>query len=535
MDDIEKYVGALLGVIWLIVKAAIKYGNTDEARAGAPPASADRPRRRAQPAEASPRTVAPRAAVPFGAPRAPDAARQRAALLRLDELERSAAALGEAARHERANRRFVDALARFAPQEIARARAAVDAGRGAREAEAAADDIERVLGEIAVLARQRRDPSLLPALGDADALADACYAPVIAFARAEGLPLRSGSPATQLTGFDLAIWTGFIPTSIAPIFLPADFFATPLRWPALAHEIGHDFLASIDGLEPALRRELGLPDAGARARELDLDDDGAAASELKPVFGAWFEEIFCDVFGTMMFGPAYVITMSELFFQDGVPYASLAVQRGARGARYDVHPPPHLRVLVGCMVLERAGLGAPARALREAWARRHAGVSLDHLIWPVRGAWVPFPLPPFADMAASIVERLYAGPLLALSGFGLQDISGLDHGPHEHQEASRARDALLAGRVPAIRDARALLAGAVLAAHQAPGQALMILTLARAAIPALGTGERRPDAFAPAAGAPSVTLDRRAVTEALIFREILLPPRALRARRRARL
>ncbi|WP_437499752.1 hypothetical protein [Sorangium sp. So ce1099] len=533
MDDIEKYVGALLGLIWLIIKAAIKYGNTGEARAGAPPASADKPRRRPPPAEASPRTAAPRAAVPFGAPRAPDAARQRAALLRLDELERSAAALGEAVRHERANRRFVDALTRFVPQEIARARAAVDAGRGAREAEAAADDIELVLAEIAVLARQRRDPSLLPALGDADALADACYAPVIAFARAEGLPLRSGFPATQLTGFDLAIWTGFIPTSIAPIFLPADFFATPLRWPALAHEIGHDFLASIDGLEPALRRELGLPGAGARPRVLDLDDDGAAAPELKPVFGAWFEEIFCDVFGTMMFGPAYVITMSELFFQDGVPYASLAVQRDARS--YDVHPPPHLRVLIGCMVLERAGLGEPARALREAWARRHAGVSLDHLIWPAGGAWVPLPLPPFADMAASIVERLYAGPLLALSGFGLQDISGLDHGPHEHQEASRARDALLAGRVPAVRDARALLAGAVLASHRAPGQALMILTLARAAIPALGTGERRPDAFAPAAGAPGVALDRRAVTEALLFREVLLPPRALRARRRARL
>ncbi|WP_437924018.1 hypothetical protein WMF37_33935 [Sorangium sp. So ce291] len=533
MDDLGGHLGVALAAAWLIVQVAIKLASRSDARAGAPPASADKPRRPTPPAKAAPRTVAPRAAVPFGAPRAPDAARQRAALLRLDELDRSAAALGEAVRHERANRRFADALTRFVPQAIARARAAVDAGGGAREAEAAADDIELVLGEIAVLARQRRDPSLLPALGDADALADACYAPVIAFARAEGLPLRSGFPATQLTSFDLAIWTGFIPTSIAPISLPADFFATPLRWPALAHEIGHDFLASIDGLEPALRRELGLPDAGARPRALDLDDDGAAASEVKPMFGAWFEEIFCDVFGTMMFGPAYVITMSELFFQDGVPYASLAVQTDAR--RYDVHPPPHLRVLIGCMVLERAGLSEPARALREAWARRHAGVSLDHLIWPVRGAWLPFPLPPFAELAASIVERLHAGPLLALSGFGLQDISGLDHGPHEHQESLRARDALLAGRVPAIRDARALLAGAVLAAHQAPGQAFMILTLARAAIPALGTGERRPDAFAPAAGAPSVALDRRAVTEALLFREILLPPRALRARRRARL
>ncbi|WP_437284918.1 hypothetical protein [Sorangium sp. So ce406] len=541
MDELGDFLGYALAAAWLIAKLVIKLAGRDDARDAAPPERAGEAQRVAPPDEAAPaadvapRSRAPRAVVPFGAARAPDEARQRAALLRLGELDRSAAALGESVRHERANRRFADALTRFVPEEIARARAAAEAGAPARAVEVAADDIELVLGEIAVLARQRRDPSLLAELGDADALAEACYAPVIAFARAEGLPLRSGFPATQLTPFDLAIWTGFIPTSIAPIFLPADFFATPLRWPALAHEIGHDFLASIDDLEPALRRELGLPDAGARPRSLALDDSDVPSSELRRVFGAWFEEIFCDVFGTLMFGPAYVLTMSELFFQEGEPYASLAVHRDVTGARYDEHPPPHLRVLIGCMVLERVGLGESARGLREAWARRHAEVSLDHLIWPVRGAWIPLPLQPCAEMAASIVERLYAGPLLALSGFGLQDISGLDHGPHEHQEALRARDALLAGRVPAVRDARALLAGAVLAAHWAPERALAILTRARAAIPALGTGERRPDAFAPARGASGAPLDRRAVTEALLFREILLPPRALRGRRRARL
>ncbi|WP_437807340.1 hypothetical protein [Sorangium sp. So ce1078] len=551
MDDPERYIGHAIAAAWLIVKVAIKIGSWRAERAERPSAgarearrstpwgsadgTADEPRGDPQAAEAAPRGAASRVAAPFGAPQAPDAARLRAALLRLDELDRSAAALGEAVRHERANRRFAGALTTFVPREIARLREAAGAGLAAPEVEAATDDLELVVSEIAVLARQRRDPSLLPELGDADALADACYAPVIAFARAEGLPLRSGSPVTQLTRFDLAIWTGFIPTSIAPIFLPADFFATPLRWPALAHEIGHDFLASVDGLEPALRRELGLPARRERARPLALEDDRAGPSELRRVFGVWFEEIFCDVFGALMFGPAYVLTMSELFFQEDDPHASLAIQTDAGGARYDEHPPPHLRVLVGCMVLERAGLGEAARALREAWARRHAEVALDELLLPAGRGWHPFPLSPFTETAERLVDRLYAGPLVALSGFGLQDISGLDYGPHEHQEGLRARDALLAGRVPAVRDARALLAGAVLAAHQAPERALLILTWARAAIPALGTSERRPDAFAPVLAASSAALDRRAVTEALLFREALLPPRALRARRRARL
>ncbi|WP_437275078.1 hypothetical protein WME90_27940 [Sorangium sp. So ce375] len=538
MDDLEKYVTVLVGVSWLLVKIAIAYRSLQAKRAAhaaARPRGAAVPRSDTPPVDVAPPSAAPWAATPFGAPRALDADRLRMVLLRLAEIERSAAALGEAVRHERASRRFADVLIGAVPHEIGRLRAAVDAGYTARAAEVAADRIELVVSEIAVLVRQRRDPSLLPELGDADALADACYAPVIAFARAEGLPLRSGSPATQLTEFDLAIWTGFIPTSIAPIFLPVDFFSTPLRWPALAHEIGHDFLASVDGLELALRRELGLADVGERARLLAQDGDRIGAPELRRAFGAWFEEIFCDVFGTLMFGPAYVITMSELFFQEDEPYASLAVETDVTGARYDEHPPPHLRVLIGCMVLERGGLTEDARVLREAWARRHADVSLDDLLLPARGAWRPVPLSPFADMAAWIVERLYAGPLTALAGFGLQDISGLDYGPHERQEATRARDALLAGRVPAVRDARALLAGAVLAAHQAPEQSLSILIRARAAIPALGTSERRPDAFAPGLGASSVALDRRAVTEALLFREVLLPPRALRARRRARL
>ncbi|WP_437708285.1 hypothetical protein WMF45_29755 [Sorangium sp. So ce448] len=544
--DLEKYVGALVGVIWALVKLASLYRSLQARRAeraAARPGGEDAPRSEPAlvdvapgsgtgPVDVAPPSAAPWAGMPFGAPRAPDADRLPVVLLRLVELEQSAVALGEVVRHERANRRFTDVLLGV-PHEIGRLRAAVDAGLTAREAEAAADRIELVVGEIAALVGQRRDPSFLPDLGDADALADACYAPVIAFARAEGLPLRSGAPATQLTDFDLAIWTGFIPTSIAPIFLPVDFFSTPLRWPALAHEIGHDFLASVDGLEPALRRELGL--GGERVRPLAPDGARIGAPALRRVFGVWFEEIFCDVFGTLMFGPAYVLTMSELFFQEDEPYASIVVQTDVTGARYDEHPPPHLRVLIGCMVLERGGLNEDARVLREAWARRHAEVSLDDLLLPVGGAFRPVPLAPFAAMAAWIVERLYAGPLTALSGFGLQDISGLDYGPHERQEASRARDALLAGRVPAVLDARALLAGAVLAAHQVPAQSLSILIRARAAIPALGTAERRPDAFGSRLDASSVALDRRAVAEALLFREVLLPPRALRTRRRTRL
>ncbi|MCC6556203.1 MAG: hypothetical protein IT372_24850 [Polyangiaceae bacterium] len=544
MKDLGDYIALMIGILMLVGQLL---GKLAEARRNAP-APAPEPRPRARPPAVKPpggsvaRPPAPgRAPSPAAMARAAAAAKaaqeaSRRARERLDKLERKVADFAAELRLERANRRFGEALAGYASREIAFARDTLLRTGDVQTAGAAVDRVKVVLAEIRTLARQRRDPELLPELGDADAFAAACYAPVIAFARAEGLPLRTAHPATQLADFDLAIWTGFIPTSIAPIFLPPDFFSTPLRWPALAHEIGHDFLASIEGLEPALRRELGLPSAEYGGRPLPFGAGGLDASDLRRVLGAWFEEIFCDVFGTLMCGPAYVVTMIELFAATGDPREILVVSPDETGTRYDCHPPPRVRVQVGCAVLERAGFVTDAAELRAAWLARHREdeYDLDRLLFPIGRTFAALPFSIFDEMAREVVERLYAGPLRALSGFGLQDVSGLDYGPHEHMEAQRARDALLARRVPAVRDPRAILSGAVLAARARPDLEAQILANARAAIPALGTGEVRPDAFNPAGatGAGAAEVSREAVIEALVLREILAPPRALRGRRR---
>src|SRR5690606_7621401 len=105
-------------------------------------------------------------------------------------------------------------------------------------------ELALVHSTIEVFIAQRRDPRLRHRLGDVDALADACYRPLIDFARASRIPLRSAAPAAMLGSFDLAIWTGFRPTGLAPLFLPPDFFERLAHWPAVAHEIAHDFLAA---------------------------------------------------------------------------------------------------------------------------------------------------------------------------------------------------------------------------------------------------------------------------------------------------
>ena len=467
---------------------------------------------------------------PAGADRA--AAERRVKLDRaLAALERRAAAMADTARLERANRRFVGALTEFFPQEAARIRKLARDTKGELRPglERAAGSLAVMLQEVGALMSQRRDPELRAELGDADRLADVCYQPIIDFARAKNFPLTTGYPATQLTDFDLAIWIGFIPTSIAPIFLPREFFDRAIWWPALCHEIGHDFLASVRGLEPRLREDLDLPSAEVGSQLLVFNRAGLDLDQIPRLFGGWFEELFCDVFGTMMCGPAYVATMLHLFGATSDAREVLVVPLDNAG-RYDPHPPRHLRLLTGCAVLERAGLHTDARRLRAEWDARHTQArGPDRILFPYGGSLVPLPLELFTPVLTRVVERLYAGPCDALGGFGLQDISGLDYGPHEHAESLRARDALLRGQVPIVRDPRAVVSGTVFAALARPDAEPQILASARAAIPALGTDETLPDAYGdPGTLADGLRLDRAALVDAIVLREVLARPRMRR-------
>ncbi|HEX7838141.1 MAG TPA: hypothetical protein VF469_11790 [Kofleriaceae bacterium] len=522
--ELIKLVGQLiwlvLRLLWWLLRSAVKLLKPKPLASRLPAATA--PAAQVVPAERSRPAAIERAA-----------AERRMKLDRaLPALERRAAAMAETARLERANRRFVNALTEFFPQELARVRQLVRDTKGELRPglERAAGSLAAVLDEIEALMAQRRDPELRAKLGDADRLADVCYQPIIDFARAKGLPLTTGYPATRLTEFDMAIWVGFIPTSIAPIFLPREFFDRTAWWPALCHEIGHDFLASVRGLEPRLREDLDLPSAELGSQPLVFGRNVLNLDEIPRLFGGWFEELFCDVFGTMMCGPAYVATMMRLFRATSDVREILVAPLDETGRRYDPHPPRHLRLLAGCTVLERAGLHADARRLRAEWEARHTQArGPDRILFHVGGGAVPLPLELFTPLLTHIVERLYTGPCDALGGFGLQDVSGLDYGPHEHAESLRARDALLRGKVPIVRDPRAVVAGAVFAALARPDAEAQILANARAAIPALGTGETLPDPFGDVTTvADRLRLDRAALVDAVVLREVLARPRVRR-------
>lgn len=458
----------------------------------------------------------------------------------IDALNRRAVTLAEPLQLDNANRRFHEPLTHYVPERLAELKKALNAGAPIESVKLALDSVQLVVDELETLIEQRQDGVLRAALGDADALANACYAPVANFAHGKGIPLTSLIPATHLGAFEMSTWTGFIPTSIAPIFLPEDFFERAVWWTAIAHEIAHDFLVSVTGLEGRLRAELGYRPFHQAYLPVDFAR-GFTDAEVQRVVGAWFEELFCDVFGTLMCGPAYVQTMIELFAAKSDPREVLAVGVDPDGRGYDCHPPSHLRVTAGCLVLSRAGFHRDAEKLRKAWAKKNRFESLVgegaeeelelFLLFPTPDGYVRVAIEPFETLVVLLATRLYSGALSSLDGVGLRDIPGLDYGPHEHEEAARARAALLEGRVPRVRDVRAVIAGAVMASTDRRGSEKSVLELARRAIPAFGTFEVRPDAYSAREAGGALSFDADVVRDALVLREIFQRPGGRKERR----
>jgi hypothetical protein len=463
----------------------------------------------------------------------PDAETRALLVARFDALASDAARLGRDVRVSGATARFADALEHSVAGRARALRDRVASATGPAPL-ALFDDLRSlaiVLGQLESFVTQRHNPVLLAALGDADTLAIQCYEPVMQFSLAEGIPLRSHTPVAELGHYDLATWTAFIPTGFAPIFLPRRFFERLAWWPALAHEIAHDFLFAAEGVETGLRAELGLPSEQVGTRPLVFGGDGLSMAELRRVFGGWFEEIFADVFGVLMMGPAYGWSMIELFAMPQDPAQVIAVGIDASGRRYGVHPPRHLRLVIAARVLELVGQEDDARELRRAWSAVHGGAT-DRILFPLGGRLIGVPIEPMESLALELADRLYEQRFRALANRRLAEIPGVDFGPAQNARCERVAATLLAGSVPRTSDARAVVAGAVLAARRAPEREAALLRLARAAIRAEGTAEASAGAYRAVPRAPAPVEAGgggiEALRDAILLDAILSPSPAMR-------
>lgn len=319
-------------------------------------------------------------------------------------------------------------------------------------------------------------------LGDADALAESCYRPVVDFATAQALGLHTMHPVSLAHGSGLTIDLSFSDSKLAPLMLPEGFDTNLFWWPAVAHEIGHDFFHSVDGLRQSLFDEMALDDTF----RLPLTPDHWTANDVHEMFGAWLEEIFCDLIGTLILGPAYVASMTHLFANPEHPVA-VWIGAGADGLLGE-HPPRHLRVLLCCEALDYLGQHHAAIEYLKTWTTTHEG-SDSYYVPCQNGAWIGLPPELIETRAKAILQQLFQDNWEALEGYHLIDIPGFSYQHAEHAKVMRYVAKLVKGH--ALRgDTRLLVAAAVVATRAHPSRAALIRKALQASIVGLGTGER---------------------------------------------
>ena len=339
--------------------------------------------------------------------------------------------------------------------------------------------LEELLRYLKTMAQQRMRGSS-SFVGDADAMADACYAPLFDFARVQGIALRTSQPVVVTGDWDLSIVPRFASTRVAPLRLPTGAEHSLWRWPAIAHEVGHDFYYSVEHLDGDLHARLGLP------HEVDLpmssgEIDGAW---LRQLFGAWLPEIFADAMGTLMLGPAYVETMRRTFRNPSSPQQTAAIFQD--GGRIDEHPPARLRLHMATRVLHHLGRHEEADTLWEQWETEHADVRFYYL--PLGGQWVGLSDEAFHSIADSIIDVLAQQRWPELESFQLVNIPGVAYLHAEHAEVEGLADHLARGET-VDADVRWIMAAGVLAAAAQPALHDQVLAAARRSI--VGVGEKK--------------------------------------------
>lgn len=332
--------------------------------------------------------------------------------------------------------------------------------------------LESLLRHLKMMAQQRM-LGRSAFLSEADAIADACYAPLIEFAGAQGLDLKTSQPLIVTGDWDLSIVPRFASTRLAPLRLPRAFEQSLWDWPAIAHEVAHDFYYSLKGLENSLRARLGLPSKV----EMPMSSAELDGAWLRSLFGAWLPEVVADTLGTTSLGPAYVETMLRAFRNPSSPQRTAAILQDR--SLIDEHPPPRLRLYMATRVLHHLGRHSEADALWARWEADHAEVGFYFL--PLAGQWVGLSDEALHSVADSIIDALVQRAWPELEGFHLLNIPGFAYQHAEHAKVTELSADLLHG-AQLDADVRWIIAAAVLAASAQPALHDPILRLARLSI-----------------------------------------------------
>ncbi len=378
-------------------------------------------------------------------------------------------------------------------------------------------ELEAVLANMRGLIEQRLS-SAASVLSDVDAIADASYAPFIAFARTQPVHLAERTPVAVRGSFDRK---SLASTSIAPISVPSGFGRQVWGWPGIVHDVARDLFFNIEHLALDLHGRLDLPRRfPAPSTELELQ-----VSSVRMLFGPWLPEVFADLVATLMLGPSYVESLLHTLASPRAPQRGSAIL--AKRGLIAEQPPARLRLYMACVALAELGYEAEGDALWSRWEAMHPNAQLFFL--PLGGNWVGLSEHALTNPADELVALMLSEPWPELAGFRLASIPGLPYGKREEAEVTKLSERLTEGvRVDA--DARWLVAAAVMAAAQTPERQAQVLAAARQSLSREAVAKPRPVVSSKAVRPSSIKAELRrslrdpeAVRQAVVLGASLCP------------
>lgn len=139
------------------------------------------------------------------------------------------------------------------------------------------------------------------------------------------------------------------PNPFPLVRLPYSRLITPWSLGAVPHEVGHN-----------LQNDLSLWKEGPRLIGAELTRRGLPLP-IRKIWQTWHKEIYADLIGVLLIGPAYVSSLMDV-----VGKSQHLVARFRRGA---VHPTPIIRPTISNMLLRQIGFQAEAETYDHAWQK----------------------------------------------------------------------------------------------------------------------------------------------------------------------
>jgi hypothetical protein len=214
------------------------------------------------------------------------------------------------------------------------------------------------------------------------------------------------------------------------IQLPYHRLMNPWTLGAVLHEVSHN-----------LQNDLDVDQVIPQTIEARLVEHGIPRA-VAAVWKRWNREIFADLSGLLLGGPAVVGSLMDVVGRS--PRNTLNFTEGAP------HPTPWLRVLISCELLRRMDFPADAAAYRRAWLR----------LYPTaKGSNIPRPmLATFGDASAIVVDTICYRKYPQLGGKALSEV--IRFAPKEQTMIEEAARRLAAGVDPGVVPERFLIGAA---------------------------------------------------------------------------